>query len=118
MKFWRRDGSPKRWECGRIGSCRWLWAQWADLRLSEMARYPKAGVNGGTFHIRAPLIALSKADIIRRGAALGLDYGLTHSCYDPLPHGAPCGQCDSCVLRAKGFQEAGIRDPLSDMNHD
>jgi 7-cyano-7-deazaguanine synthase len=72
----------------------------------------KAGVNGGRFHIRAPLISLTKAQIIRRGVALGLDYGLTHSCYDPLPHGAPCGQCDSCVLRAKGFAEAGVPDPL------
>jgi 7-cyano-7-deazaguanine synthase len=73
----------------------------------------KAGVNGGRFRIRAPLISLSKADIIRRGTALGLDYGLTHSCYDPLPHGAPCGRCDSCVLRSKGFGEAGLRDPLT-----
>ena len=72
----------------------------------------KAGVNGGRFHIRAPLIALNKGEIIRRGLALGLNYGLTHSCYDPLPHGAPCGQCDSCVLRAKGFAEAGVPDPL------
>jgi 7-cyano-7-deazaguanine synthase len=72
----------------------------------------KAGVNGGRFHIRAPLISLSKAEIIRRGLALGLDYGLTHSCYDPLPHGAPCGACDSCVLRARGFAEAGVPDPL------
>jgi 7-cyano-7-deazaguanine synthase len=72
----------------------------------------KAGVDGGRFHIRAPLISLTKAQIIRRGLALGLDYGLTHSCYDPLPHGAPCGQCDSCVLRAKGFAEAGVPDPL------
>jgi 7-cyano-7-deazaguanine synthase len=79
-------------------------------RLATLAT--KAGVNGGRFHIRAPLIALSKAEIIRRGLALGLDYGLTHSCYDPLPHGAPCGRCDSCVLRARGFAEAGVPDPL------
>jgi 7-cyano-7-deazaguanine synthase len=72
----------------------------------------KAGVNGGRFHIRAPLISLTKAEIIRRGVDLGLDYGITHSCYDPGPHGAPCGRCDSCVLRAKGFQEAGMKDPL------
>jgi 7-cyano-7-deazaguanine synthase len=77
----------------------------------------KAGVNGGRFHIRAPLISLSKAEIIRRGLALGLDYGLTHSCYDPLPHGAPCGACDSCVLRAKGFAEVGVPDPLF-LTHD
>ena len=79
-------------------------------RMAALAT--KAGVNGGRFHIRAPLISLSKAEIIRRGVALGLDYGLTHSCYDPLPHGAPCSLCDSCVLRARGFAEAGVRDPL------
>ena len=73
----------------------------------------KAGVNGGRFRIRAPLISLSKADIIRRGTELGLDYGLTHSCYDPLPHGGACGRCDSCVLRARGFNEAGLQDPLT-----
>ena len=72
----------------------------------------KAGVNGAQFHIRAPLISLGKADIIRRGIGLGLDYGITHSCYDPGLHGAPCGRCDSCVLRAKGFLEAGVKDPL------
>jgi 7-cyano-7-deazaguanine synthase len=72
----------------------------------------RAGVEGARFHIHTPLITLSKADIIRRGAALGLDYGLTHSCYDPTPEGHPCGHCDSCVLRAKGFAEAGVGDPL------
>jgi 7-cyano-7-deazaguanine synthase len=79
-------------------------------RLATLAT--RAGVNGGRFLVQAPLIAMSKADIIRRGIALGLDYGITHSCYDPLPHGAPCGRCDSCVLRAKGFEEAGVSDPL------
>lgn len=72
----------------------------------------KAGVEGGRFRIQAPLIAMTKAEIIQRGVALGLDYGLTHSCYDPLPQGAPCGRCDSCVLRARGFEAAGVRDPL------
>jgi 7-cyano-7-deazaguanine synthase len=72
----------------------------------------KAGVEGGRFKIHTPLIELSKADIIRRGTALGLDYGLTHSCYDPSPGGRPCGRCDSCILRAKGFAEAGVPDPL------
>jgi 7-cyano-7-deazaguanine synthase len=71
----------------------------------------KAGVEGGAFRVQAPLIAMTKAQIIKRGLALGLDYGLTHSCYDPLPQG-PCGRCDSCVLRARGFQEAGATDPL------
>ena len=74
----------------------------------------KAGLEGARFRVRAPLISMTKAEIIRRGVAMGLDYGLTHSCYDPLPHGAPCGRCDSCVLRARGFQEAGINDPLLD----
>ena len=81
-------------------------------RMAALAT--KAGVNGGRFHIRAPLVSLSKAEIIRLGTELGLDYGITHSCYDPGPHGVPCGRCDSCVLRAKGFQEAGMKDPLVD----
>jgi 7-cyano-7-deazaguanine synthase len=72
----------------------------------------RAGVEGGRYRVHAPLITLSKADIIRRGQALGLDYGLTHSCYDPTPEGHPCGRCDSCVLRARGFREAGVADPL------
>jgi 7-cyano-7-deazaguanine synthase len=71
-----------------------------------------AGVGGATLRVHTPLITLSKADIIRRGLALGLDYGLTHSCYDPTLDGAPCGRCDSCALRAKGFAEAGLADPL------
>jgi 7-cyano-7-deazaguanine synthase len=72
----------------------------------------KAGVEGGRFHIHAPLLEMTKAEIVKKGVALGLDYGLTHSCYDPLPDGRPCARCDSCVLRAKGFAEAGLRDPL------
>jgi len=79
-------------------------------RLASLAT--RAGVEGAAFRIHAPLIALGKADIIRRGAALGLEYGLTTSCYDPSPDGVPCGRCDSCVLRAKGFSEAGVADPL------
>jgi 7-cyano-7-deazaguanine synthase len=71
----------------------------------------KAGVEGCRFHIHAPLLAMTKAEIIRRGLELGVDYGLTHSCYDPNPSGRPCGHCDSCVLRAKGFAEAGHADP-------
>jgi len=70
------------------------------------------GVQGGRFRVHTPLIDLSKADIIRRGLALGVDYGLTHSCYDPVESGAPCGRCDSCLLRARGFREAGVPDPL------
>jgi 7-cyano-7-deazaguanine synthase len=72
----------------------------------------KAGVEGTRLQILAPLIHLSKAEIIRRGTALALDYALTHSCYDPAPDGAPCGRCDSCVLRAAGFAQAGVPDPL------
>lgn len=72
----------------------------------------RAGVAGQRLTICAPLIDLTKADIIRRGHSLRLDYGLTHSCYDPLAGGRPCQHCDSCVLRAKGFAEAGVSDPL------
>jgi len=71
----------------------------------------RAGVEGVHFRIHAPLIKLSKAEIIRRGLTLELDYGLTMSCYDPSREGRPCGRCDSCLLRAKGFHEAGIVDP-------
>ena len=79
-------------------------------RLAALAT--KAGVEGGQLRILAPLLRLSKAEIITAGLALGLDYGLTHSCYDPAPDGSPCGRCDSCLLRAKGFAEAGITDPV------
>lgn len=64
-----------------------------------------------TVRIHTPLIRLTKGEIIQKGAALGVDYGITHSCYDPDPSGAACGHCDSCLLRKKGFQEAGIPDP-------
>ena len=79
-------------------------------RLARLAT--RAGVEGRPLSIHTPLIALSKADIIRLGRSLGLDYGLTHSCYDPRPGGDPCGRCDSCRLRAAGFAEAGATDPL------
>ncbi len=79
-------------------------------RLAAVAT--RAGVEGRQFRIHAPLITLTKAEIIRCGIELGLDYGLTHSCYDPGPGGRPCGHCDSCALRAKGFEEAGLADPL------
>ena len=81
--------------------------------FEQLARVAtKAGVEGARLSIHTPLVAMTKADIIRRGLALGLDYQLTHSCYDPSPDGSPCGTCDSCVLRAKGFAEAGVGDPL------
>jgi 7-cyano-7-deazaguanine synthase len=78
-------------------------------RLASLAT--RAGVEGRTLRVLSPLIDLSKAEIIRRGLSLGLDYGLTHSCYDPAADGTPCGRCDSCVLRARGFREAGVDDP-------
>jgi 7-cyano-7-deazaguanine synthase len=71
----------------------------------------KAGVEGDGFTIHAPLQHMSKADIAREAARLGLDAGLSHSCYDPAPDGAACGLCDACRLRAKGFEEAGLPDP-------
>lgn len=73
----------------------------------------KAGVEGRLrFRIHTPLIGLTKAQIIRRGLELGVDYRLTHSCYDPNPEGLSCGRCDACLLRRKGFAEAGVEDPL------
>lgn len=71
----------------------------------------KAGVEGEPFRVRAPLIDLTKAEIIRLGADLGVDYSLTHSCYDPASGGAACGRCDSCRLRRAGFEVAGVPDP-------
>jgi 7-cyano-7-deazaguanine synthase len=82
----------------------------AFTRLATLAT--RAGVEGESLEILAPLVLMSKADIIRRGTVLGLDYGLTHSCYDPRPDGSPCTRCDSCRLRARGFEEAGLQDPL------
>ncbi len=79
-------------------------------RLANLAT--REGIEGAGFRVHTPLIRLSKADIIRRGLELGADYGLTHSCYDPRLDGAPCGRCDSCLLRARGFREAGVPDPL------
>ena len=81
--------------------------------FESMARLAtRAGVQGRPLTIHTPLISLSKAEIIGLGISLGLDYGLTHSCYDPRPDGTPCGRCDSCQLRAAGFARAGLRDPL------
>ena len=79
-------------------------------RLAALAT--ARGVAGGTLRVHAPLLHLSKAEIIGTGMALGLDYGLTHSCYDPDPTGGPCGRCDSCRIRAAGFVQAGVADPL------
>ncbi len=78
--------------------------------LADLAT--KAGVEGRRFQIHTPLIKLSKADIIRKALELGVDLSLTHSCYDPTPEGLACGECDSCLLRLKGFREAEITDPI------
>ena len=72
----------------------------------------KAGVEASRFQIHTPLIKFSKADIIRKAVELDVDLSLTHSCYDPSPEGLACGACDSCLLRLKGFREAGIKDPI------
>lgn len=90
-----------------------------DCRPAYVAAFEKlanlatgAGVEErGRYRIRAPLIDLTKAEIIRKGVDLGVDYGMTHSCYDPLPNGAACGRCDACILRRRGFAEAQIDDP-------
>jgi len=71
----------------------------------------RLGTKRREFVVHAPLVHLTKAQIIRRGTELGVDYGMTHSCYDPTPAGLACGRCDSCVLRRNGFQEAGVADP-------
>jgi 7-cyano-7-deazaguanine synthase len=82
--------------------------------FEAMARLAtKAGVEGRPLTIHTPLITMSKAGIIKLGLSLGLDYGLTHSCYDPRPDGGPCDRCDSCRLRAAGFREARAIDPLT-----
>jgi len=73
----------------------------------------KAGVEGEAFRIHAPLLEMTKAEIAREAQRLGLDAGLSHSCYDPLPDGRHCGRCDACRLRAKGFAEAGLADPTA-----
>jgi 7-cyano-7-deazaguanine synthase len=80
-------------------------------RLARLAT--KAGIEGGAIKVQAPLIAMTKADIAREAARLGLDAGLSWSCYDPTPDSKHCGLCDSCRLRAKGFAEAGLRDPTA-----
>ena len=84
----------------------WLAAMQQVARLGT-----KAGVENRPLEIRAPLIRMSKAEIIRAGTALGVDYGLTHSCYDPDPAGDACGGCDACQLRRRGFEVAGVPDP-------
>jgi len=72
----------------------------------------RAGVKGSPAVINAPLLDMDKAEIVRQGKRLGLDFSITHTCYDPCDNGSPCGHCDACLLRKKGFQGAGIKDPL------
>ena len=79
-------------------------------RMANLAT--KAGVEGRPLKIHTPLIHMTKAQIIQTGVSLGVDYGLTRSCYDPTPDGTACGHCDSCLLRLKGFAEAGLKDPI------
>lgn len=90
-----------------------------DCRPEYIAAYEtmanlatRAGVEGSSLTIHTPLIEMTKAQIVQAGLALGVDYGMTSSCYDPSAAGQPCGQCDSCLLRLKGFAEAGLADPL------
>jgi len=80
-------------------------------RLASLAT--KAGIEGNSLTIHTPLITLTKAEIVRKGLSLGVDYGLTSSCYDPGPGGEACGACDSCLLRLKGFSEAAVHDPIT-----
>ena len=100
-----------------IGANALDYSGYPDCRLDyirafeEMANLAtKAAVEGRVIRIRTPLITLSKAGIVRLGAEMGVPFGLTHSCYDPSPEGKACGACDACVLRAKGFREAGVED--------
>ncbi|MBI4772674.1 MAG: 7-cyano-7-deazaguanine synthase QueC [Deltaproteobacteria bacterium] len=87
----------------------------AFQRMADLAT--KAGVEGALrIRIRAPLIHMTKSEIIQTGVKLGVDYGLTHSCYDPAPDGRACGRCDSCQIRKSGFAEAGIEDPTKYIN--
>jgi 7-cyano-7-deazaguanine synthase len=79
-------------------------------RMANLAT--KMGVSGEKFKIHTPLINLTKAEIVKKGIKLNVDYGMTSSCYDPNENGNPCGRCDACILRLKGFKEAGISDPL------
>ncbi len=79
--------------------------------VAAFERLAQVATRSGGFRVHAPLIALTKAEIIRRGMELGVDYAATHSCYDPAPSGGACGRCDACALRREGFLGAGLRDP-------
>jgi 7-cyano-7-deazaguanine synthase len=95
-------------DCSGYPDCRPEWL----LALQEVARLgTRVGVHGRPIEFLAPLLGLGKAEIIRTGLALGVDYAATISCYDPSPDGAACGECDSCILRRRGFEQAGVADP-------
>jgi 7-cyano-7-deazaguanine synthase len=86
-------------------------SEWLSA-MQDVARLgTKVGVSGQGIRLIAPLVAMSKADIVRAGTALGVDFSMTLSCYDPSPEGAACGACDSCTLRRAGFAQAGVPDP-------
>ena len=85
--------------------------EFLDAFQQVILRGTRSGIEQGEPRLVAPLISMSKADIIRKGLSLGVDYSLTHSCYDPSPDGLACGHCDSCLLRSRGFREAGVPDP-------
>ena len=91
-------------------------AEFIDAFQRVIRTGTRSGVERNEPRVVAPLLHLSKADIIRRGIELGLDYGITHSCYDPAPGGGACGHCDSCILRRRGFEEAGLADPTQYAN--
>lgn len=92
--------------------------EFMETLQQTLNRGTKAGVEGNSFTIRAPLLRMTKAEIILKGLALGVDYSNTHSCYDPTTDGAACGHCDSCLIRAKGFEEAGVNDPALRSKHE
>jgi 7-cyano-7-deazaguanine synthase len=91
--------------------------EFLDAFQQVILKGTRSGVEHGEPRLVAPLIAMSKADIIRTGIALGVDYSITHSCYDPSPDGLACGHCDSCILRRRGFEEAGVPDPTHYARH-
>ena len=115
-------GSDEICQCARdivIGVNALDYSGYPDCRPEFIAAFEQlatvataTGVQGTRFKVHAPLVTMTKADIIRRGVQLGLDYGLTLSCYDPGASGRPCGRCDSCTLRAAGFAQAGVADPV------